>query len=264
MSSKPLRPATFGVQSPMPSEPKAFDVGPEHVPESHFDMQFMLPDQWLEHGSQLLRASKAIARQAAIDTGVQRACAKSLLGGQSGLPSAMLRARLEMPEALLAVLAVENGLKAVIAGERMKAGSAATPISKLPEDYKSHDLEVLATRAVVTTTDAAELEVLAAGKAITEGLGRYPTMTTAKDTPTTFSMKPQETLEACERLFFRCVDASARALHPRMGHGKSVDEFVEEYRKRWVTACGGVSLAWGGEEQVALHDGWGMVLAKGG
>jgi hypothetical protein len=247
--------------------PKAFAFGSEHVAESHYEMTYLHPAAWLDCGSELLRASKAVARQSAIDAGAQRIWLASAFSGGEQQPPPR-RASVISQAAFLGVLAVENGLKGIIAASRLAARTVTTA-TKLPKDFdkKGHDLEALAKRAGFTTSDAAENEVLRGGEWITVGTGRYPTMRTAKETPSQHSMNPQGTFDACERLFFACVDAAARTLYVagtrHAGDGlETAGEFADVWRKKYVEACGGVSPAWIGEEQVAMSHGYAMALTK--
>jgi hypothetical protein len=250
----PLRPATLGVQSPTPASADAIVFGPEHIPAQFFEMTNEQPSTWLDSGSGLLRASRAVARQSAIDNGALKAW--FAMPDAERDPTPPVRAHVEMQAAFLGALSVENGLKALIAANLMAAGpSSATPANKLWVDFLGHDLVDLAGRALFVTGDSAENEALAAGQYIIEGFGRYATLVKADRTPTTYSMKPGALFDAYDRLFFQCVTWVARVLHPRVGHGKTVDDFVSEHMRRHENATGGVSPAWGGEEQIALRGG---------
>ncbi len=266
VSSKgPLRPATMGVQSPTPTAAHAFVIGDEHHLDISFAMRFEWPGTWLDSGSELVRAARAIARQSAIDAGTFRTWI-ALPAEVQGTVAMPHRARITMQAAFLGALAVENGLKGLFVAKQMaiepRSPVASPPTARLPKELVQHDLEELSIIAAFDTSDPADREALAAGKSITEGFGRYPTMTSAKTTPTTYNMSIQATFDAFERLFFKCVDEVARALHPRFCVGNTPDKFAAEWVMRYEQACDGVSPPWSGEERVALFNDLVMTPVK--
>ena len=235
----PLPSETVGVQSPTPCTTRAITFGGERHHDDFFSMSFDSPMMWFESGSMLLRASDALLRQVMIDADAMRRWMKASFEANAHLPG-QERADIRRQVAFLGVLAVENGLKGVIAADHMIARAPDPSPGKLHADFNHHDLAALANKATVSTTDPGESAVLVGGRWVTEWLGRYPTMTTAADNPNTWRLGPLATFEACERLFLRCVEEAATRLHPRFGTGKTLAEYVDDDRKHWATRCGGV------------------------
>ena len=141
------------------------------------------PDGWLYKGATLMRASLAVQRQLRLDALTARTARQA-----AGRVTRPYRARLHLPAALLAALAVEHALKGAIVA---KSGVA-----------EGHDLVQLARRAGVKPASDVEVEALESGVRIIEDLGASPA-------------SPGDLCRAYRALFLRAVDAAARAVWER-------------------------------------------------
>lgn len=127
----------------------------------------------------------------------------------------------------LAALAVENGLKAVIA-EGLPLVLPAPPSGVLPAELRGHDLVDLSQRASVAASDDQEGEALKRGENYIEWLGRYPSTIAHDEHHTRAAIDVGAMFSAYERLFFKCAEEADRRRHLRLGH--SADEAASEGR----------------------------------
>jgi hypothetical protein len=161
-----------------------------HVAPDVFGQLVASPLYWLLAGSALIRAARAIMHQVERD-------------GREMPGSAQRRSRIGVPAVMLAAMGCEDGLKAVIAARKWPHG--AKPIlAKLPKELKGHDLKRLAEEAAIAPVSAQEASAIGEGRYFIEYAGRYPTMTSAEDTPAGYHHQATALFSAYEEIFLRC------------------------------------------------------------
>jgi hypothetical protein len=162
-------------------------------------VEALTPDVWLYKGATLMRASLAVQRQLRLDALTARTAHQA-----AGRVTRPYRARLHMPAALLAALAVEHALKGAIVA---KSGLAT-----------GHGLVQLARLAGVKPATEVEVDALESGGHFTEELGGSPS-------------SARDLCPAYRALFLRAVDAAARATWERTEELRNVsrrDHAAEE------------------------------------
>jgi hypothetical protein len=190
----------------------AANFSDEHIEPAVFDQDVRSGDNWVRKGSSLLRAARAVMRQVYLDY-IQRMDA--LQDSRPGVRDEVVHQAI-----FLAALAVENGLKAVIA-EEMQVVPPTRP-GVLPEELRGHDLLDLASaqRADMAPVDEHEREALKRGQNYIEWLGRYPSTAAHDEHHTRAAVDVNAMFAAYERLFFRCVEESERRKYLRLGYAE--------------------------------------------
>jgi hypothetical protein len=182
-----------------------------HVDAGTFDRDVRSADNWVRVGASLLRAARAILRQVNLDFIARTSPEFALTPGS--------RDSVVHQAIFLAALAVENGLKAVIAAG-MPGALPNPPSGKLPADLSGHDLVDLASpgRAGIVPADDREAEALKRGQNYVEWLGRYPSSPAHDEHHTRAAVDAGAMFAAYERLFFRCVAESERRRYVSLGY----------------------------------------------
>ena len=140
----------------------------------------------------------------------------------------------------LAALAVENGLKAAIAG-RVGGPPLSPPSGKLPDELLGHDLVDLAKRAAVDPLDSHEGEALKRGQNYIEWLGRYPSTQSHKEQHTCATIDVGALFKAYGRLFVRCAEEAQRRRLLGLGWSKAdADREAVGYGKLFAWSSDGV------------------------
>jgi hypothetical protein len=205
--------ATLGTPIMADVEPgDAANFSDEHVEPALFDRDVRSGDNWVRKGASLLRAARAVMRQAELDY-VQRIDAVQRDSRPGSRDDVVHQA------IFLAALAVENGLKAVIA-EGLPTVLPTPPSGKLPKELQGHDLVDLASpaRAAVAVTNEHEREALKRGENYIEWLGRYPSTIAHDEHHTRAAVDVGAMFSAYERLFFRCAEEADRRRYARLGY----------------------------------------------
>lgn len=223
MSSQKEPKATKLVREGAPDAAAMADVEPGtaanfsdvHIDRGTFDRDVRSGDNWVRTGASLLRAARAVMRQVQLDF-IQHMSPD--FNVQPGSRDGVVHQAI-----FLAALAVENGLKAVIA-EGLPAARPSPPSGKLPNELgrNGHDLVDLASpkRADVVPADDHEREALKRGQNYIEWLGRYPSSPAHDEQHTRAAVDVGAMFSAYERLFFRCVDESELRKYLRLGYAE--------------------------------------------
>jgi hypothetical protein len=136
---------------------------------------------------------------------------------------APLQGGLTLPAMMLAAMACEDILKAVVVAKRQPR------IGGLPQG--GHDLEELARSAGIPATGD-EVAALKAGKDLIMYAGRYPTGVTANATPGGFAVAPNPLWGAYEQIFLRCgEELGALGWTPELGPPDSAKGRAELERR---------------------------------
>jgi hypothetical protein len=221
---------------------QAVEFSDRHVPAWSFDMSIRMGESWLQPGAALLRASRVVMRQCLLDGSRQKKAIESWKPGDDMPP---MLAQLHLEVLFLAAFAVENALKAVIAGGMSFLPPNSAPSGELPAQLRGHDLCELAIRAGIMANDEDEKEALKRGQNFTEWLGRYPSPIAHDEQHSSVSVADlRSPVAAYERLFFRCVEEVARRTCHRFPDGnhasKRPDEFALEERARYEKCVGDI------------------------
>ena len=169
------------------------------------------PRNWLLKGAASLRAARVLRRQ---------------IGAANDPYSADLANVMVM----LAAIAVENALKAIIVSG---AAGVGAPTGAFPTAIKGHDLAKLAATATATDpvkvnvpSDADEKDAIEHGSFYTKTGGRYHSSLTFQEDPERPSLA-FDVIDVYERIFLRAV----RVVVERTP-GRNVQELVEDFEKR--------------------------------
>jgi hypothetical protein len=264
-AKKPLKPSPVGSRTIDLSQVKAIGIGDEHVSAREYDYFVTRPDAWLMSSAALLRAAKAVLRQTVIDDDARQTVIRHHIVGAPSTAwmnraSHILAAQpgcsiLNAQVALLASLAVENALKALVVARTLAAGGNPSS-GRLPKALKCHDLQNLASRvhADLAPINDFESELLAEGGRFIEYLGRYPVPLAAKDFPVGSSVHPRRVCSASEAIFLRAVAEAARLMHaldPAL-QTVPVSTHVRNQREIFAEKVGYVFEPLRGEAQVQL------------
>jgi hypothetical protein len=214
---------------------KAANFSDEHVDRETFDRDVRSGDNWVREGASLLRAARAVMRQVYLDY-LQRMEDP----GDERRPGS--RSDIVNQAIFLAALAVENGLKAVIA-EGMPGALPIPPSGALPNELRGHDLVDLAStgRAGMAPVDEHEKEALKRGQSYIEWLGRYPATAAHDEHHTRAAVNVNAIFSAYERVFSRCVQQAERRRCSRVvGLQSAVDAGAAAYGALFEWSAEGV------------------------
>jgi hypothetical protein len=181
------------------------------MPGARFDQFANAEEFWLHSGASLLRSALALQRQDMADT-------SDMLAPTPGRP----RAIVSEPAYMLAAMAVECALKAVIAAkQRVTIGGKLS--------HKRHNLEELARAAGMAANDDSEKDALREGEGFITS-GRYHVGVDAAKTRTAAFINQANLIEAYGRLFTQAAEASAREAHRSGKYTDPVDVVVAHFR----------------------------------
>jgi|HubBroStandDraft_6_1064221.scaffolds.fasta_scaffold513620_1 hypothetical protein len=173
-----------------------------HIEPAAFATLLGSPHQWLWAGASLIRASRAVMRQLDLDSA-------AIMASQPGGPPITHRSPVAAQAMMLAAMACEDALKALMLAKDPKLVGATT--YELPNLMKgAHDLCELATRALYIPADDDQRAALKEGGFFITWVGRYPTMTAAEDNPAGFQFHAPSLHAAYEAIFMSCADQVAR------------------------------------------------------
>ena len=192
----------------------------ESMTPAQFDAHVGRGFYWLWTGASLLRSAHVVMKQVEADSEDSANAAE-----RSQRFGTVIPARLGDQATMLAAMAVECGLKAVIAE---RSGAAKNGELAL----KSHDLAKLA-EGVITVTDSDEVDALREGKRFITWLGRFPSPMKAADFKVQWSINPRRLLAAYARIFDRLAEETARAQHsgrPEL-KGRTLDDHVTKIKR---------------------------------
>jgi hypothetical protein len=202
----------------------------QYVDTATFDRDVRSSDNWTRVGESLMRAARAVMRQAHLDATRPHAEVDNEGRGALVVNQAIF----------LAAFALENALKAVIAERHHQALQGVSP-GKLPSELSDHDLDDLAStdRANIVPADNHEREALKRGQNYTEWLGRYATPVSHRQHHSRAAVDVLPLLAAYERLFGRCIEAAETYKQRRLG--RTPDEAARMGREQralseWLTA----------------------------